>query len=201
MVKKYTLHKLPEGFIATSDEEKQTLDLVWNPDVKKLLRVSEVFMPHGDKVIAQQHQIDFSSLSEEEQKEIGYFDVEKLALKEFMFPEKLFHSMKNSSQNEYLLEEEYGKQNTVVYFQYIAFIKSFQKLQELLSDRRFTEEDLKDASIMYAQWLIGGTPSLRVAQNPEERFKQIIESLSQPKSWSVEGEWNEDKFNLKKLEK
>jgi hypothetical protein len=42
---------------------------------------------------------------------------------------------------------------------------------------KYTEEDLKKACIMYAQWITGGTPSLRIAQNPGERFEQIIQSL------------------------
>jgi hypothetical protein len=46
---------------------------------------------------------------------------------------------------------------------------------------KYTEEDLRDACIMYCQWLTGGIPSLRIAQNPDERFEQIIQSLQQPK--------------------
>jgi hypothetical protein len=172
----YTLYKLQEGFIVTSDETTKYGDFVWNGE--HILEVAKVFHPIGQKVIAQQHQIDFSALSEEEQKEIGWLDVEKLA------EQFVVSKVKMSSQAAGVL---------------VGFIEGFQKAQELLSDRSFTEEDLKDASIMYAQWLIGGTPSLRVAQNPEERFKQIIESLSQPKSWSVEGEWNENKFNVLKI--
>lgn len=45
----------------------------------------------------------------------------------------------------------------------------------------FTEEQVRDACLMYAKWVTGGTPSLRIAQNPSERFEQIFESLKQTK--------------------
>jgi len=176
----YTLHKLPDGFIVTSDEEiiqndtclnwyNNPLTLMYNINVggKDWEENKKGFL----KVIAQQDQIDFSSLSEEEQKKIGWFDVDKLA--ELAWLEKAA----TSTSLQWLSSKATFKE---------IFKDTFQKAQELLSDRRFTEKDLKDASIMYAQWLIGGTPSLRVAQNPEERFKQIIESLSQPKSLEIE---------------
>lgn len=105
----------------------------------------------------------------------GWFDVEKLAKLEI--PYQPYDSTLYQGYRKYELK---------------GFIKGFQKSQELLSDRRFTEEDLKTACIMYAQWLTGGTPSLRVAQNPEERFQQIKQSLSQPKSWKVELEMEYD---------
>jgi hypothetical protein len=81
---KYALHKLKEGFIITSDEEISLNDSILN--TKTLL--IEVWRhphitttPYFKKVIAQQDQIDFSALSEGEQKEIktpvkieGYFE-------------------------------------------------------------------------------------------------------------------------------
>ena len=172
------LHKLAEGFIIISDENIKEEDWFY-------------------KVIAQQVQIDFSALSGKEQKKIGWFDVEKLAFKEFMFPEKLFYVMKNSSQNEYLLEEEYGKQNTVVYFQCVAFIKGFQKAQELLSDKRFTLEDMQKAlqelSIRYSN----GYDRDFDIDFQEADF--IIQSLSKPKSWEVECIKENGKIKILKL--
>ena len=47
----YKLIMLPNP-ILVSDEEKQIFDRVWNSYVEKILRVSEVFMPHGNKIIA-----------------------------------------------------------------------------------------------------------------------------------------------------
>jgi hypothetical protein len=55
-------------------------------------------------------------------------DVEKLACKEFCFPIDLFYEMKKCSQNDYLLTEEFGLQNTVVYFQCLAYIKAATKI-------------------------------------------------------------------------
>lgn len=101
----YTLHKLPEGFIVTSNEEIKEGDIGFDglyifkclkpfianettsgkniPCFYIELGKSPVFheTSYIKKVIAQQDQIDFSSLLEEEQKEIRWFDVEKLALK------------------------------------------------------------------------------------------------------------------------
>lgn len=80
---KYQLVKLQDKYILVSDEEKQIFDKVWNSHVGKVLTVSDVFMPHGDKIIAgldNQPSIDFSLLSEVDCKTINFIDVEKLAL-------------------------------------------------------------------------------------------------------------------------
>jgi hypothetical protein len=172
----YTLHKLPEGFIVTSDEQAKEGELGYIPfedgDIKT---VGKYFADDWKKVIAQQHQIDFSALSEEEQKEIGWFDVEKLA------------------DNKYPLHNILHLQlNTAIK---TGYQEGFQKAQELLSDRRFTLDNME----LLAAELIG---RYRLGEiNDVDDVKKIIESHSQPKSWSVEGEWNEDKFNLKKLGK
>jgi len=59
-----------------------------------------------------------------------------------------------------------------------SFKAGYNKAEEKY---KYTEDDLKKACIMYAQWITGGIPSLRIAQNPDERFEQIIQSLQQPK--------------------
>jgi hypothetical protein len=144
----FELHKLKEGFIVTSDEV---------PEIKKDWALDETnklvnlwFYPEKikGKLIVQQDQIDFSGLSEEEQKKIGWFDVEKLAELETITNE--FNSEK-------------------------SFITGFQKAQELLSDRRFTLEDIRRA------WKEGYN---------ERNLDEYIQSLSQ-KSWSVEIEMEE----------
>jgi hypothetical protein len=61
---------------------------------------------------------------------------------------------------------------------YYSFIESYNKAKEKY---KYTEEDMRKVCIMYAQWVTGGTPSLRIAQNPDERFEQIIQSLQQLK--------------------
>ena len=74
-------------------------------------------------------------------------------------------------------EEWCGKRKVDVYI-HDAFKGGYNKAKEKY---KYTEEDMRKVCIMYAQWVTGGTPSLRIAQNPDERFEQIIQSLQQPK--------------------
>jgi hypothetical protein len=176
----YTLHKLPQGFIVTSNEEVKIGDTCTSDkniiDVGKIHNQWTIFKPttqeHLDmlkssvKVIAQQPQIIFSSLKEEEQKEIGWFDISKLANEQFDEDTKIIPvptSLWYDSQN----------------VQYHSFIKGFQKAQELLSDRRFTLEDVQLAFAKGADYTTKPYP-----QNVqfENGYKQ---SLSQ-QSWKVE---------------
>lgn len=179
---KYQLHKIPEGFIITSDEEPLEKDFVYAIDtyqgtsttLGKLLSAEfggykvepiskiptycrfgkdEVF-----KVIAQQDKIDFSVLSEEEQKEIGWFDVERL------------------SQENYPISNINWTNKT----KKDAFIVGFQKAQELLSDRRFTEQNIIDS--LYK----GEELAKLFGTNKMEERNIFIQSLSQPKHWEVE---------------
>lgn len=77
----YTLHKLPEGFIVTSDQKDtiRYLPIVLTKfnELEQTADGDDVYhhIKNGSKiVIAQQDQIIFN-LSEEEQKEIGWYDV------------------------------------------------------------------------------------------------------------------------------
>jgi len=169
----HTLYKLQEGFIVTSDETTKYGDFVWNGE--HILEVAKVFHPIGQKVIAQQHQIDLSALSEEEQKEIGWLDVEKLA------EQFVVSKVKMSSQAAGVL---------------VGFIEGFQKAQELLSDKRFTLEEVKEALF---EVLNSDDEECCVTKTRDSKVRKVIQSLSQPKSWSVEGEWNKDKFNVLKI--
>jgi len=118
---KYTLHKLSKEFVVTSDEEPFNNDLclysnqkimpfdgnqgeIWNYELCK-------------KIIAQQNNIDFSVLSKEEQKIIGYFDIEGYAI------EQAERSSKYS-------EDDYIK----------GYIEGFKKSQELQNDQLFNFE-------------------------------------------------------------
>jgi hypothetical protein len=171
---KLTLHKLPEGFIVTSDEEikdvrphKDKLHLekgyILNTFPDYLTDLSECKL-----VIAQQDQIDFSALSEEEQKETGWFDVEK-ALEEIL--------SKEANYNNYWKSIIYSNPTLI------------SAIQELLSDRRFTLEDIRHSLIE----LIKDTScedGLLVGKSPAEAYKWIesyIKSLS-VKSWEIEVE-------------
>jgi hypothetical protein len=108
----FELHKLPEGFIVTSTYKETPFDING-----KSLDIKGKLFP----IIAQQDQIDLSGLSEKEQKEIGWFDVEKL------YP---------------TLPVE---KNQVISFANSLKKEGFQKAQELLSDRMFTLEDIRRA--------------------------------------------------------
>ncbi len=173
----YTLHKLQEGFIATSDEEIKHKETWYNPMTADIgINWYEKGIPKEWsktlKVIAQQYQIDFSALSEETQKEIGWFDVYKLALNETT-------DIDNSNFD-----------RGVVY----GFHKGFQKAQELLFDRKFTLEDMKNLmhnSIIFKeenQHLSLGEYAIK----NKEWFDKYIQSLSQPKSWNIELEMEYD---------
>ena len=75
----FELHKLPEGFIVTSDEEIKEYDKILCLEDMKIDYATDRTNHHRNlflKVIAQQDQIDLSGLLEEEQKKIGWFDVE-----------------------------------------------------------------------------------------------------------------------------
>jgi hypothetical protein len=178
---KYTLHKLQQGFVITSDEETKRGRFY-------CFRTKSFFDDDGQdvnccmgdvKVIAQQDQIDFSALSEEEQKKIEWFDVDKLF--DNIFP------------NKHLLEShDYHNLKD-------GFTEGFQKAQELLSDRRFTLVDMLE----FYYWLkksYGPTKPLEEAQivhrtTPDKIVEMFAQSLSQPKSFSIELEMGEYRLN------
>jgi hypothetical protein len=150
----YKLHKLKEeGFIVTSDEQPF-------PNEKVLSTVTNIVTTFTDprhfsegtyfKVIAQQDQIDFSALSEGDQKKIGWIDVEKLANEHF----------------DLSIED---------------WCNGFQKAQELLSDRVFTLEDIKQSF-----WRCFENRGLGYIVTMGDLEVELNKSLSQPKSWAVE---------------
>ena len=182
----YTLHKLPQGFIITSGDDFHNDNLVPNDfayhrGTKEVLQVISKNNETGSwlcndgtnrdcyklfKVIAQQDQIDFSALSEEEQKEIGWFDVASFASVAVICNGGLI-----TTEN----EQE-------VAFSY--YYQGFQKAQELLSDRRFTLEDVKKA--LKLAWLEGHDNRLGINRATREEWENTtIQSLSQ-QSWKVE---------------
>jgi hypothetical protein len=193
----YTLHKLPEGFIITSDEKiKEGNKIYWNgkafggPNDNIYIEFSGIYEVEesiglGDggitlptnlylkigynidsynckKLIAQQDQIDFSSLSEEEQKEIGWYDTVKFAREEVQNHKNIFFDSKYNMEN-------YGIDR---------FNAGFQKAQELLSDRRFTLEEVN--------YLIERCQDLH-----PKCWEDEIQSISQT-SWKVELEMEYD---------
>jgi hypothetical protein len=152
----FELHKLKEGFIVSSNEEIKENDYVIE-DIGGTIYGPidrESIVENPKKVIVQQDQIDFSGLLEEEQKEIGWFDVEKL------YPTKSIE-----------------KQSPYTAFNNQLRQQGFQKAQELLSDRRFTENELIEAIIMAQEYTQG--------HGHVYNSSEIIQSISQ-KSWKVE---------------
>jgi hypothetical protein len=69
---------------------------------------------------------------------------ENSALKHFLFPKELFFKMCKCSQNDYLLEEEFGLDNTTKYREILGFIKG-AKWQ---AERTYSEEDM----IKFTEW-------------------------------------------------
>jgi len=187
------LHKLREGFIVTSDEEIKLHDVVLlDNSIKELpdyngLHLIELLDEtllkaalalKAPKVIAQQDQIDFSVLSEEEQKKIGWFDTRYWLSKLCETDENLF-SMVN----------------------HFSYQIGFRKAQELLSDRRFTLEHIGEA-IQFGKEIRSqksflnqnfGSPFIDYEDSTKET-NDYIQSLSQ-QSWEIEIEM-EDKIAL-----
>lgn len=193
------LHKIPEGFVITSDETPKGSDLImWTgntvehfpkqgtPEINYGCIVESVNYSgtiHKDwrKVIAQQNQIDFSSLSEEEQKKIEWFDVEELAI-----------NLYNSEVRTYKFNANRFDEQSII----DVMCKMFQKGQELLSDRVFTLEHIRKAIKYGSDFAFSCTHSSdymtkEELKNAEQSEEQFIQSLSQPKSWKIEIEIEE----------
>jgi hypothetical protein len=181
------LHKLPEGFIVTSDEKPIKDDLCFDLEgspgynnqlyIVKCLRTADdsYWAKNTKKIIAQQHQLTFSDdIPEEKLREIGWIDIEKLAL----------------HHNDYFGEMPSKIYDREGFYQVKNYIAGFQKALELLSDRRFTEEDM----LKFYYWLkksYGPTKPLEEAQivhrtTPDKIVEMFAQSLSQPKCWEVE---------------
>jgi hypothetical protein len=179
---KLTLHKLLEGFLITSDEkiEKGWKGIAFKKDVKGFVfnhfYTENPWYADAKKVIAQQDQIDFSDLKEEDQKKIGWFDVEILAIKD--------------------LEDYFGSdlELTEKGTHYInAFSTGFQKHQEL-SDKMFTLEDIR--KIAQAAFTVKSNNETLI-DDFDKWFEKRIQSLSQ-KSWEIEVEMEKYDITIEK---
>jgi hypothetical protein len=157
------LHKLPEAFIITSDKKPKEGEDFLDEELRiggRGYKTTDSMFKHCQKIIAQKDQIDFSALKEEEQKEIGWFDVEKLAESKRK-TKYIDGSISNWTKNDWQSCYKEG------------FIEAFQKAQELLSDRRFSLEDMK---LCYMQgWNRGRA-------NESTEMNSYIQSISK-KSW------------------
>ncbi|MFN5251352.1 MAG: hypothetical protein ACK5DE_09900 [Bacteroidota bacterium] len=170
----FTLHKLPEGFIVTSDQ-KDTIGylpvvLTRFNELEETADGDDVYdhIQNGSKiVIAQQDQIDFSSLSPEMQKEIGWFDWKKYC------------------------DLDNGKYGTNSHSYYLGF----QKALELLSDRTFSSEDMRIEMERIALEiatedgeLTSGSPAL-IFSYINKRMQYLSQS-----SWKVELEMERTRY-------
>jgi len=190
----YTLHKLETGFIVVSDEKIKVGDTCISDkniiDIGKIHNQWTMFKPSTQehlnilksckKVIAQEPNIIFSDLKEEEQRRIGWFDVD------FIVKDVCGYD-KNVP-----LPENDNEVNTA-----LDCLKRFQKAQELLSDKRFTLEDLRkafNAGDDYRYYENGGFRSIPSDVLDEDGY---IQSLSQPKSWPVKLEMEDYDFKVK----
>jgi hypothetical protein len=181
---KYKLHKLKNDFVITSDETLiKKGEPYYNTVNHQIFKLDGVVFNHCKKVIAQQNQIDLSNLSEEKQKKIGWVNIEKLANNQYPISKRTYKPEEN--------KETYDYADSLIQINRHNFILGFQKAQELLSDRRFTLEDLKLAfeggRLDKGNNWYGGD------------VNQYIQVISQPKSWDIEGEWIDDKFKINKL--
>lgn len=181
----YKLHKLTEGFIVTSDEEiKNDTAFYLSPTnyfgktVRKEgnLWVCENmggfhFLSEAEKLIAQQDQIDFSALKQEDQKEIGWFDN--------------LEDRKIVGAQQYALDKCKDKISCLTEVK-VAWETGFETAQKLLSDKKwFIEEQVREAIMKGIDiWMNNMTDGS--SEIIEKDFKEIIQYLSQPKSWSVE---------------
>lgn len=186
---KVQLIMLPQP-VLVSDETKQTSDKVWNPYVQQVLTASEVFMPHGYKVIAgipQLPSIDFSALSEDECKSIGWVDVEKVAN---LWYESLFNDF----------DRVQGKHKIIDLkrIDSIAKFKQGYKAAQPFSDKKYSLEDVKNA-IQLAREIKDGKEVLELegmlgltevcTHNCEALPEaEIIKRISQPRVFNVEVE-------------
>jgi hypothetical protein len=193
----FTLHQSPEGFIVCSDEEIKYKETWYNPitgDVN--VNWYEKGIPKEWsktlKVIVQRDQIDFSSLSPEIQKEIGWFDVEKLAL-------------------------NYAKQYTssIIDQCFYSYKAGFQKAQEILSDRTFSKSDMfvfakyheqykENANVEdnFHTWelkLIHEHKAWKVELEMEKYEDGHVDDFSQPHSISYRPKLTDGKIKLLKL--
>jgi len=162
------LYKLKQGYVLCSDEEQKEGDCIIHKTLlEKITRCPDKYgstQEHWYKVLTQSP--DFSELSEEDAKRIGWFDVEGLAYRHRRSYQDSFEGM-----NECIMNDAIHQQR--------GYVAGFQKHAELTADRRFTEDDVIKA---FNDGMKNAWKTISEKILPEE----YIKSLSQPKSWEVE---------------
>jgi hypothetical protein len=123
----YTLHKLNNGFIITNNELTYPGEIVYSTVTNTLVSFTDPrHFSEGTyfKVIAQQSNIIFSDLKEDECLRIGFFDINEIARVEWL---------KSTGQQSYCLGLHDGVKI------------GFQKALSLTSEKKFTLEDIHKA--------------------------------------------------------
>jgi hypothetical protein len=185
---KTTLYKLKEGYVLCNNEDIKDNDIVlvnkkWHDNVLRIFTTVFGGTKEGCKKVLTQSP-DFSLLSEEDAKEIGWFDFGKIFKEES--------------------ETKFGSQLFIDY----ATI-GFKKALELTADRRFTEEDM----IKAYHWGTNAGASFESSCGDHDNSeviheahefadaeeKEFIQSLSQPKSWEVEYKEENGVYKITKI--
>lgn len=155
---KATLYKLKEGYVLCSDEQPNHDYkglMLFTPAMRLLNDMGVSLMGDFKKVLTQSP--DFSLLSEQDAKRIGWFDVDRMA---------------NTDCNELTY-------NDYKHLCIRGYKVGFKKALSLTSDKRFTEEDMIKA---FNDGMKNAWKTISEKILPEEYTKP----LSQPKSWEVE---------------
>lgn len=160
----YKLIKLQDKYILVSDEEITPADgsmVFWNNKIlsNKISSFTGVDYSQCKKIIAGipgYPQIDFSTLSEEDCKKIGYVDDIKKSVE-----------YRNKLSNE-------GKSNWEAFIGSIGFLEGF-KIAQSLNDKMFSTEDIK--KIIHWSTL---DKDVRLTES------EFLQSLQEPKIWNVE---------------
>jgi hypothetical protein len=191
---KATLYKLKEGWVLCSNEEIKSGDTILHKshDVISIHKAREIvgmsivvgenkesscWIDYSKKVLTQSP--DLSSLSPDEQKEIGWFDVEKVALEEY--PVRICDSYDVLCHR---VGDDMNEQNRE------HFIKGLKKHAELTADRRFTEDDM--ISFGKQCFYKGFNKCKNDDANSFTLWREeggiLIKNIQQPKSWEVKVE-------------
>jgi hypothetical protein len=169
---KTTLYKLKQGYVLISDEEiKDVRPYKGRKHLEKenIINTFPTYLTDlSECKLILSESPDFSLLSEEDAKRIGWFYVEKLAENEY-----LIHP-----NNDFLYGHSEDLQNA-----YKAGVWDGVKRNiSLTADRRFTEDDIKQAYYQGRKDAVNSVTNKLDFINPDD----YIKSISQPKSWEVE---------------
>jgi len=187
----YILHKLPEGFIVTSDEISHKGDIVINNldnligEATRELNQGEIKDKEYSKVIAQQDQIIFN-ISEEEQKKIGWFDFLKMGRDYSNKKWENYCDRENPTpeqQEQDLFRKILGIEGSTY-----DWCRGFQKAQELLSDKVFTLNEVKGLLFQVGnamRYKGVNYASYYNYKNVKEEVDKVLQSLAQ-NLWQVE---------------